>query len=121
MKIFYYDVLIKIPLRQEFAYKSKIKIKPGNRVLVNFKNKEVIGIILKENANASTIKNIKSIIDILDEEVAFDSKSIELLNWLSNYYQYPAGEVFFNFLPNLLSKQNNNFIENKLKTSKLLI
>lgn len=121
MKIFYYDVLIKIPLRQEFAYKSKIKIKPGNRVLVNFKNKEVIGIILKENANASTIKNIKSIIDILDEEVAFDSKSIELLNWLSNYYQYPAGEVFFNFLPNLLSKHNNNFIEDKLKTSKLLI
>ena len=48
MNIFYYDIAIPIPIRETFTYQSKEIIKSGSRVAVKFRNKDIVGYVVKQ-------------------------------------------------------------------------
>ena len=111
MNFFYYDIAVGLPLRQCFTYKSKDIIKKGERVVVPFGNKSIIGIVVKKVSKPKSLKGPKEIIEITDDHIAFDKSEFKTILWASDYYHHPIGEVFFSFLPTLLRKKNDKTVK----------
>ena len=124
MKIFYYDIAVGLPIRQCFTYKSVDSIKKGNRVLVPFGNKTLIGIVVRKTTKPNSFNKsgaIKEIISTNEQFCCFDKSIFNTILWASDYYHHPIGEVFFSFMPTLLRNQGNKIIEptNEVSTYKL--
>ena len=111
MNFFYYDIAVGLPLRQCFTYKSRDIIKKGERVVVPFGNKSIIGIVVKKVSKPKSLKGLKEIIEITDDHIAFDKSEFKTILWASDYYHHPIGEVFFSFLPTLLRKKNDKTVK----------
>ena len=102
-------VVLPVPLRKYFDYLasntgSNNVLSPGMRVRVPFgKNKYRIGIITAVTSSSEIdADKLKTVADILDEKPVFPENHIKLLDWASNYYHHPVGEVFFSALPTAL-------------------
>ena len=111
MNFFYYDIAVGLALRQGCTYKSKDIIKKGERVVVPFGNKSIIGIVVKKVSKPKSLKGLKEIIEITDDHIAFDKSEFKTILWASDYYHHPIGEVFFSFLPTLLRKKNDKTVK----------
>jgi primosomal protein N' (replication factor Y) len=89
------DVAVYLPLGRTFHYgfrpEDREKLKPGVRVVVPFRNRDLIGVFLGFTESDIKTKDIKS---ILDETPAFSKRLIELALWVSTYYISGPGEVF---------------------------
>lgn len=98
-------VAIDTPLYQALDYRlsDDFLVLPGSRVLVPFRNKEVVGVALELIA-VSQISNakLKDVIRIIDEEPLFSPELLQLCQWAADYYHYPIGEVLAHALPALL-------------------
>lgn len=76
---------------------------PGCRVRVPLGNSAVTALIIETDVE-SEFKNLKSVIEVLDESPLLSEPMQELLKWASRYYFYPLGEVLFHALPVALRK-----------------
>ena len=103
MNIFYYDIAIPIPIRETFTYQSKEIIKSGSRVAVKFRNKDIVGYVLKQLDDKPDFLTT-DISEILDREPIFKHSDMQIILWLADYYHHPIGEVFDTFCPPVLRK-----------------
>ena len=91
------DVLIPVPLLENFTYKVpkeyKNKIfKKGLRLKVPFGNRIVTGIFWTySDPIKSKRTSYKYIKEILDEESLLDEALLDLADWASRYYHHPLG------------------------------
>ena len=97
------DVILPLPLYQNFSYLSKNFIIPGIRVLVPFKNNRLIGIVrycqeVNEKKLSSKIE-YKYIEEILDNSPLVPHNLFSFLEWISWYYLTPLGLVYKIALP----------------------
>ena len=104
MNIFYYDIAIPIPIRETFTYQSRDIIETGTRVAVKFRNKEVVGYVIKNLKHKPSFPTTE-IFEILDSEPIFKSSDLQIISWLADYYHHPIGEVFDTFCPPSLRKR----------------
>lgn len=75
------------------------QIKFGLLVLVPFHGRKVEGIIV-EIKRSSTIKNLKSILSVIDPIPVIDENHFKLAEWISNYYLAPLSKCLFeNIVP----------------------
>ena len=116
MENFFYDIALPLPLRQSFTYQHNDKLAKGTRVVVPFRNRKLVGYVLRKKTN-SKIKSIKKIEKVLDEYSLLDIASCDLINWISDYYKAPIGEVYKSFFPPLLRKGNS--IDNSIELFKI--
>ena len=116
MENFFYDIALPLPLRQSFTYQHNDKLAKGTRVVVPFRNRKLVGYVLRKKTN-SKIKSIKRIEKVLDEYSFLDIASCDLINWISDYYKAPIGEVYKSFFPPLLRKGNS--IDNSIELFKI--
>ena len=102
MKKYFYKVSLPLAIDQTFIYQHDSQISNGSRVLINFKNKDRIGIALDlcKKPSFKTL-NVK---EVLDESVIFNKVDLELLFWTSKYYFHPIGQVIDTFTPAYLKK-----------------
>ena len=112
MENLYYEVALPLPLRNSFTYSSNIKISNGSRVQVPFRNREIIGYVLKKQSSPN-IKSIKPITKVLDRNSLIDKPSYDLIHWIANYYKAPIGEIFKSYFPPFLrkGKEISDYIE----------
>ncbi len=98
-------VAIPLALNKEFDYSFslKLKIKKGMRVLVDFKGKKMLGVVV-DTSNYSRIKNLKPILDSLDTSPSLTEEQICFAHSLSESYPYSLSEFVFMFLPPYLKK-----------------
>ena len=98
----YIEVAIALPVFQTFTYgvpESLVDFMAiGKRVLVPFGRRRETGYVFGQSRH-SDIKEIKSILDILDEQPLFPSSMVPFFKWISDYYKYPIGQVVKNALP----------------------
>ncbi|MDD6205353.1 primosomal protein N' [Succinivibrio sp.] len=98
------NVALNRPLFKEFAYVINKEISDshiGCRVKVNFANSTMIGVITKVGVkNNSSIKLKEA--TLIDEQSFITDDVIKMLEFGSNYYQYPLGQCFNVALPKLL-------------------
>ena len=97
------NVALPVPLRTTFTYAIpealRESVQLGNRVLVPFRNKSLVGVVVEFAESAPAKTKIRDIARVLDFVPALTPKLIELANWIAGYYLAPIGEVFRAMLP----------------------
>jgi len=92
-----------VPLRTTFTYavpeSLQGTVRPGSRVLVPFRKKAMVGVVVELAESAPQGAKIREITRVLDFVPALTPKLIELAHWIEGYYLAPIGEVFRAMLP----------------------
>ncbi len=99
-------VALPVPLPRTFDYllSEGGVAKAGCRVRVPFgKQQERVGIVVSVSDHSELpLNELKSVIEILDNEPIFSPSIWRLLLWAADYYHHPLGDVLFHALPVLL-------------------
>src|SRR6267143_1310058 len=105
MSFAFCNVALPVPLRTTFTYAvpeaSRGTLQPGSRVLVPFRKKAMVGVVVELVETAPEGTKIREIARVLDFVPALTPKLIELAQWIAAYYLAPTGEVFRAMLPPL--------------------
>jgi len=76
-------------------------VQPGSRVLVPFRKKSLVGVVVDFVNAAPEGTKVRDIARVLDFVPTLTPKLLELASWIANYYLAPIGEVFRAMLPPL--------------------
>ncbi len=110
-------VAIDVPLSTLFDYflNADLPIEIGQRVLVPFGRKNVVGIVveLAESSDLAT-ERIKSLVQILADTPPLPAELLTLLRFCSDYYHYPLGMTIMSALPARLRAQEPVTIKQEL-------
>jgi primosomal protein N' (replication factor Y) (superfamily II helicase) len=97
------NVALPVPLRNTFTYAIpealRAQVQPGSRVLVPFRKKSLVGVIVELAETPPAETKIREISKVIDVVPALTPKLIELAHWIAGYYLAPIGEVFRAMLP----------------------
>ncbi|HKM80138.1 MAG TPA: primosomal protein N' [Candidatus Acidoferrum sp.] len=103
MSASYCNVALPVPLRTTFTYgvpeALRAQLQPGSRVLVPFRKKSMVGMVLEMTdalPEGTTIRDVSKLIDLVP---ALTPKLLELGRWIAGYYLAPIGEVFRAMMP----------------------
>ncbi len=103
MSLPFCNVALPVPLRTTYTYAIpdalRDSVQPGSRVLVPFRNKSLVGVVVECVQQAPESTKIREISKALDFLPALTPKLIELGHWIAGYYLAPVGEVFRAMLP----------------------
>jgi primosomal protein N' (replication factor Y) (superfamily II helicase) len=103
MNLPFCNVALPVPLRTTFTYAIpdalRDSVQPGSRVLVPFRNKSMVGVVVECIQHAPEGTKIREITKVMDFLTALTPKLIELAYWIAGYYLAPVGEVFRAMLP----------------------
>lgn len=103
----YAKVVLGLPVEGPFDYLVPMgfskKIKAGSRVWVNFRNKKILGYVVALSAKTK-IKNVKSVLEIIDSTPVLNKNMLSLTQGLSRYYCCSWGEAIEAALPPVLRK-----------------
>ena len=96
------EVAVAMPVRGTFTYGVPEPLVstavPGVRVLAPFGRRRATGYILGPGGTLEQ-KDIKPILDVLDERPVFPASMIPFFRWTADYYKHPLGEVIQTALP----------------------
>jgi primosomal protein N' (replication factor Y) len=99
----YCNVALPVPLRNTFTYaipeELRAQVQPGSRVLVPFRKKSLVGVVVEFAETPPADTKIREIAKVLDLLPALTPKLLELGQWIAGYYLAPIGEVFRAMLP----------------------
>lgn len=101
------QVALPVPLDKRFDYLIQPHQFPviGGRVTVPFGRQTLVGIVTAMvHQSDFPLNQLKSIKEVLDIEPIWQDNLYSLLNWCSQFYQYPLGETLNNALPTALRK-----------------
>jgi primosomal protein N' (replication factor Y) (superfamily II helicase) len=97
------NVALAVPLRTTFTYAVpealRGTVQPGSRVLVPFRKKAMVGVVVELAESAPHGTKIREFTRVIDLVPALTPKLIELAQWIAGYYLAPVGEVFRAMLP----------------------
>jgi primosomal protein N' (replication factor Y) (superfamily II helicase) len=97
------NVALAVPLRTTFTYAVpeplRAQVQPGSRVLVPFRKKAMVGVVVEMTSTVPEGPKIREIQKVLDLVPALTPKLLELGQWIASYYLAPIGEVFRAMLP----------------------
>src|SRR5690348_5620340 len=99
------DVALPLPLFRTFTYAVEGRgepLDPGTRVLVPFRNRKEIGIVVGAG-NARDGITPKPIVSIPDDAPVLDPAMLSLCRWIAQYYIVPLGVALRCALPAALS------------------
>lgn len=93
-------IALDVPINRLFDYLSGgFNAQLGNRVVVSFAGRNLIGIIVAiSNQSDYPIEKLKAVTNVFDE-VLIDNPSFKLLNFCADYYHYPLGQALISTLP----------------------
>jgi len=100
-------------MRQLFTYQVAEEhqaptIKVGERVVVPFGSRKVIGIVIEQDAECNfDVSKVKSIAARLNDNFNLSPALVSFLQLCAHYYHHPVGDVFQQSLPILLRKIEN--------------
>lgn len=124
----YAYVALNVPIDSLFTYRIPehftSQIQPGVRVIVNFGNKILTGVVI-ELSDKEPIRKVKDIRDVLDDKPILAEETISFCKWVSQYYISPIGEVVFLAIPKNINIKSDVFYQltedyvEKLNDSKL--
>ncbi len=116
------NVALNIPSEKTFTYEVPAnlqqKVEIGKRVFVPFGRRKRTGFIIKIISSCD-LKNIRSIVEILDDEPLFGSSDLDFYQWISNYFIYPLGKTLAELIPSGSEKKDFLWITPLPRTNEL--
>ncbi len=106
---------VSVPLRVNQIYSYLIPERFGSdmigkRVIVNFSNKIITGLVVNVTSDIPDIK-LKEISDVVDKEPIADIGFLKLCQWTADYYLCSLGEVFMAAFPPKTFPQEEVFVK----------
>ncbi len=107
-----WEVALNVPLPDTFTYEASedLKVQPGDPVKVPFgpKNRKVQGLVIGPTEAKESSKDFKTktIAEKDPEKIPLSKMQIKWLQWISDYYVYPLGQVQQSVFPPLKKKSN---------------
>jgi primosomal protein N' (replication factor Y) len=101
-------VALDIPLSTVFDYflAENITVVEGQRVVVPFGRKQVVGVVMEVGANTTlAATRIKEVVQVLDDVPPLPMELLKLLRFCSDYYHHPVGMTVMSALPTRLRSQ----------------
>jgi primosomal protein N' (replication factor Y) len=95
-------VALDVPLARLFDYSlpADMSAEAGDRVSVQFANRARIGVVIESEAQPQiALERVKPIIAVRDDAPRLSADWLELMRFLSSYYQRPLGETIIASLP----------------------
>jgi len=95
-------VALDMPLSTLFDYvlTDGVAVMPGQRVIVPFGRKQVVGVVMECAANSElAAERIKPVVRVLDEIPPLPAELLTLLRFCSDYYHHPLGATVLSALP----------------------
>ncbi|RJG42360.1 primosomal protein N' [Motilimonas pumila] len=99
------SVAVPVPLRRHFDYlfPSLGSLTAGCRVKVSFRNREKIGLVINCHQHPDIpLEKLKPVLEVIDEQAIVPASLLAILQWASEYYHHPIGDVIAHALPSLL-------------------
>lgn len=124
----YAKLVFSIPVNNFYFYSipdelaSRIDI--GKRVRVNFNNRDTYGYVIgKEKKLEKDIasKEIKPVLDIIDEKPVFNKNILKLGSWISSYYFASLGETLKIMTPAVAKSQQYVFDKPEQEYKKVVL
>ncbi len=98
----YITVAFNLPTGKCFWYKVpsqfKMVLKRGQRVLVPFRKKEMVGFVVEEFFQKPEGK-LKELINVFDKTSLFNDSLFQLARWISEYYSCSLGQALHSIFP----------------------
>ncbi|QZT36509.1 primosomal protein N' [Halosquirtibacter xylanolyticus] len=99
----YVDVVVPFPLASAFTYHYDEllsgQIQVGKRIVVPFRNKPIVAIVLKLHGNKPEGYETKAVVSIVDTTPSVSDIQLNFWSWIANYYQCTIGEVMKAAIP----------------------
>jgi primosomal protein N' (replication factor Y) (superfamily II helicase) len=96
-----------------FDYLTELDVKVGARVIVPFRNKDMVGVVFETNAkHECPQKKIKQVKKVLDDIPLLLKHDMDFILWASNYYHEPIGLVVMHAFPKLMRNINSDVEKN---------
>jgi len=93
-------VALDVPLPTLFDYTVDEVVETGQRVVVPFRRRELVGIVIEQVLSSDVpFDKIKPIVRVLHDCAPISAHLIKLLQFCSDYYHYPVGQTFMSALP----------------------
>lgn len=97
------SIALDVPLYQVFSYTHEVSLPVGSRVLVEFRNRQVIGFVwYSPPVTSDAPLKLKPILKVLPETLPH--QVIELAKFCAVYYHYPIGVTIFSIIPQVIRK-----------------
>ena len=112
----YASIVFPIPVDMAYTYlvpkEFRDKVQVGMRIIAPFgkSEKETEGIIVGLSSEEPDIKEIKEILDVIDEEPFYSNDILSLTKWISEYYLSSWGEALKCATPAGISTISKRFI-----------
>ena len=108
-------VTVPIGLNGELTYHIPVSLKSsltlGMRVLVPVGRRKITGIVTQlSSSHDLDEKNVKDILEILDEVPVFSEDFMKLWKWTANYYLTSMGEMLTTILPGGLRSESRRIV-----------
>ena len=100
----YLKVVFNVNIFDSFTYRKpdflKVSLK-FRRILVPFRKKLRQGFVIKEFSDVESefSYNVEEVTDVIDSLPLLSEKDFDFLEWMSDYYVVPLGQIVFNALP----------------------
>lgn len=106
------DIILPLAVRGKFSYRIPGeligKVVTGSRVIVQFGNRKLYsGIVSELYEETPDIDKIKTITDIIDDDIPVNVNQLKFWRWISDYYMCSVGEVMKAALPAGLCLESN--------------
>jgi len=116
------NVALPVPVDDPFTYEIPsnliAKIKPGIRLLVPFRNREMIGYAVELEEEVPALR-IKKVVAVLDETPVVSDHLLHLARWMGQFYFSSWGEAIQTIMPKpFRRKERTNYRKLKDKTDK---
>ncbi|MEO6185843.1 MAG: primosomal protein N' [Steroidobacteraceae bacterium] len=99
------QVALDTPLRRLFDYRlpAPLVAIAGARVRVPFGRQQLVGILVRTTEQTDVPpEKLRDVAEVLDAVPLLGAADLQLLEWATDYYHHPVGEVFAAALPRLL-------------------
>jgi primosomal protein N' (replication factor Y) len=93
-------VALDVPLPALFDYSIGQAVTTGQRVVVPFGKRQLVGVVMECTAVSSmAVERIKPVTRVLHDSAPLSAALLALLNFCSDYYRYPIGQAVMSALP----------------------
>ena len=104
------SVALPVPLFHTFTYEVPPELadraRPGMRVVVPFRNRRAMGLIVDTNDTQTTATATKRVESLPDADPVMSAEMLALCTWISDYYIAPLGVVIRSALPAALASHS---------------
>jgi len=113
---FFVDVILPVPVPKLFTYRIPFElnniITKGQRIVVPFGQRNVLtGLIKRIHQNPPVDYDARYILDVLEENPAFNPIMLKFSDWLSSYYMANPGDVLNVALPSGLKISSESLVQ----------